>query len=83
MDIKALSNSYLALGAGGLSLIVLIWLIVYFVTKVHPTLQSIKEESKANTEVIKNNTQAIKEVSKSNDNVATALALLETSFSTF
>jgi chromosome segregation ATPase len=83
VDFKTLSNGYLALGAGGVALVVILWLIIYFVTKINPALQSIKEEAKANAEVIKNNTQAIKEVSKSNENVATALALLETSFNTF
>jgi hypothetical protein len=56
---------------------------VYLVTKINPLLQSLKENSKVQTEIIKNNTEAIKEVSRSNDNVATALQLLNQSFSSF
>jgi hypothetical protein len=53
------------------------------VTKINPLLQSLKEGSRVQAEIIKNNTEAIREVSRSNENVATALKLLNQSFSSF
>ena len=82
MDFETLSKGYLALGAGGLSLIVLIWLLVHQVVKINPVLHKLGEDNEAHKEVIKNNTDAIREVSRSNENVASALGLLENSFST-
>ena len=83
MEFDVLVKTYGVLGAGGLALLVLIWLLVYLVTKVQPLLLSIKEDSRVHTEIIKNNTEAINEVSMSNKNVATALKLLNLSFESF
>ena len=83
MEFDVLVKTYGVLGAGGLALLVLIWLLVYLITKVQPLLLSIKEDSRVHTEIIKNNTEAIKEVSMSNKNVATALKLLNLSFESF
>ena len=83
MEFDLLVKTYGAIGAGGLALLVLVWLLVYLVTKVQPLLLSIKEDSRVHTEIIKNNTEAIKEVSMSNKNVATALKLLNLSFESF
>ena len=83
MEFDALVKTYGVLGAGGLALIVLIWLLVHLITKVQPLLLSIQEDSRVHTEIIKNNTEAIKEVSMSNKNVATALKLLNLSFESF
>ena len=83
MSFGEIVETYGAIGAGGLALVVLIWLLVYLVTKINPLLQALKEDNKVHTEIIKNNTEAIKEVSRSNENVATALKLLNQSFGTF
>lgn len=83
MSIGEIVETYGAIGAGGLALVVLIWLLVYLVTKINPLLQALKEDNRVHTEIIKNNTEAIKEVSRSNENVATALKLLNQSFGTF
>ena len=83
MSFGEIVETYGALGAGGLALVVLVWLLVYLVTKINPLLQALKEDNKVHTEIIKNNTEAIKEVSRSNENVATALKLLNQSFGTF
>lgn len=81
MDFETIIKTYGAIGAGGLALAVLIWLLIYLVTKIDPLLNQIRKDNEAHKEVIKNNTEAIKEVSRSNQNVAQALALLDNSFS--
>ena len=83
MDFETIIKTYGAIGAGGLALVVLIWLLLYSVTKIDPLLNQIKNDNEVYKEVIKNNTEAIKEVSRSNQNVAQALALLDNSFSSF
>jgi len=81
MDFETIIKQYGAIGAGGLALVVLTWLLIYLVTKIDPLLNQIRKDNEAHKEVIKNNTEAIKEVSRSNQNVAQALALLDNSFS--
>ncbi len=83
MDFETIIKTYGAIGAGGLALVVLIWLLIYLVTKIDPLLNQIRKDNEAHKEVIKNNTEAIKEVSRSNQNVAQALALLDNSFGSF
>lgn len=83
MDLGVIIKHYGALGAGGLSLVVLVWLIVYVITKQYPILEQIRVDNESHKEVVRNNTEAIKEMSRSNQNVAQALALLDNSFSTF
>jgi len=83
MDFGTIIKTYGAIGAGGLALVVLLWLLVYLVTKIDPLLNQIKQDNETHKEVIKNNTEAIKEVSRSNQNVAQALALLDNSFNSF
>lgn len=83
MNFETLVKTYGAIGAGGVALLVLLWVLVHLVTKIDPLLQTLKEQNGVHTEIIRNNTEAIKEVSKSNDNVATALQLLNQSFSSF
>ncbi|MDK2932787.1 MAG: hypothetical protein PWP27_597 [Clostridiales bacterium] len=78
--LKALTDSYIAVGAGGLSFLALIFIVFYFVTKIQPTLNQIKLDNQSHVEVIRNNTEAIKEMSKSSDNVASALRLLDNSY---
>lgn len=83
MDLGSMVKSYGAIGAGGLALVVLLWLLVYLVKKINPLLDQIQSDNQAHKEVIKNNTDAIKEVSRSNQNVAQALSLLDNSFNSF
>lgn len=78
-ETKTLYDMYVTVGAGGLALIVLMGLIIYFFLKLKPTLDKIQIDSALGTEVIKNNTKAVEELSRSNDNVASALTLLKTS----
>lgn len=75
-------KEYLTVGAGGVSFLLLVWLMVFLVRKLHPTLEAINRTNAEHAQVITNNTDAIKEMAKSNDNVATALKLLENSFET-
>ncbi len=77
--VKELSDLYLACGVGGMSFIVLVALLVYILKGIYPLLHSIREEGAVTREIIQNNTKAIEKVSESNQNVATALHLLEKS----
>ena len=83
MDFGTLVKTYGSVGAGGMAIIVLIWLLYYLVTKINPILDQLRSDNESHKEVIRNNTEAIKEVSRSNENVANALSLLDNSFSTF
>ena len=82
MEFKEVLDGYMAVGAGGLSVIILVWLLIYLVTKIKPALDTIQESNLVHSEVLKNSTEAVREVSRSNDNVANALVLLNHSFST-
>lgn len=83
MDLGTIVKTYGAIGAGGLSLVVLVWLVVFIITKQNPILEQIRMDNESHKEVIRNNTEAIKEVSRSNQNVAQALSLLDSSFTSF
>lgn len=82
-EAKELADLYLTLGAGGLILVVSIGIVIYAVLKLRPILEQIRADNKVNTEVIKNVTSAVREMSRSNDNVANALALLNNSIKNF
>lgn len=83
MDFVTIVKQYGTMGAGGLAIVVLVWLLIYLVTKIDPLLNQIRKDNESHKEVVKNNTEAIKEISRSNQNVAQALTLLEHSFSSF
>ena len=78
--ISEVTKMYLSLGAGGAAVIVILWLVHFLVTKIHPILGEIKRDSSTYMEVVRNNTRAVDEVSRSNDNIATALSVLNGSF---
>ena len=93
-NLQELSNIYLAIGAGGLCVVVLVAIVIYLIVKVYPTLNELKTEIKANNvevkesrqsylEVARNSNDAIREMSRSNENVASALKLLHSSFNNF
>lgn len=82
MDIKQLADIYLLVGSGGISVLILVWVLIYLITKINPSLQAIRESNIVHSEILKNSTDAVKEVSRSNDNVASALSLLNHSFNT-
>ena len=82
MEVKDIYQAYVTVGAGGLSLIILIWLLVYLVTKVNPSLQSIKESDIIQSKILENCTEALKQVSCSTDNVAATLSVVNHSFNT-
>jgi Sec-independent protein translocase protein TatA len=76
---KEISEAYIAVGAGGLSVIVVIWILIFLIKRLYPLIASMKEDNNAYKEIIKNNTDVVKEMSKSTENVATALKLLDSS----
>lgn len=85
-ELKAMQEGYLALGVGGFSFIILVIVLLYVLYKITPTLVSLKEDTQAlqrdtqiYKEAIDNSTQAIQECARSNQNVASALTLLERS----
>lgn len=83
MDILNLAKQYGSIGAGGIAVVSLVYMMYFILTKIVPLLDSIKQASTIQTAIIQNNTDAIKEMSRSNDNVANALALLDNSFGSF
>lgn len=66
-----------ALGIGGFAIVSTIGMLWYFLKTLNPVLSNIKETNSAHAEVIRNNTSAIKEISRSNDNVALALSMIQ------
>jgi chromosome segregation ATPase len=87
MDILEALKIYGSIGAGGFAVIILGVSYYKHVTKyieeMKPALEGLEKavnqieiENSASREVVRNNTEAIREVSKSNENVATALGLL-------
>lgn len=80
-ELMELKELYLALGVGGLSFIVLIVIVLYLLRVILPILNQIKQDGAVTQSVIQNNTKAIEEMSKSNQNVAMALTILDKSMS--
>lgn len=85
-ELKAIQEVYLVVGIGGLSFIILVTVLLHIIYKITPALQAQKEDIVAlqyNTlmykDAIDNSTQAVQECARSNQNVASALALLERS----
>lgn len=69
---------YMALGAGGTAVIIIFVAFLILLCKIYPQLQDIEVNSTNSTKAIEQNAEALAEVSKSNDNLAHALTLLET-----
>ena len=91
LGFKEALQLYGALGAGGFAVVILgisyYRLVNKLVDHITPALEKveiavnqIEIEYSSSKEVVRNNTDAIKEISKSNDNIATALGLLKGSF---
>lgn len=71
-------------GAGIIALTLIFWGILYTIKNIVPTVKQqnillgkLCENDNYNAEIIRNNTEAILELSKSNDNVAEALKILD------
>ena len=79
--LQELKEAYLAMGVGGLSFIVLLSVLWFLLKSVKPTLEQIRQDGAVTQSVIQNNTRAIEEMSKSNQNVAMALTILDKSMS--
>lgn len=84
MDIvtEELANLYLTIGAGGLCLVAVVGLLFYAIAKIHPAINKMNTDSELVKQVVQNNTDAIKEMTRSNDNMASALKLIDGSMST-
>lgn len=84
--LKAFQDAYLVLGIGGLSFVALITVLMYILYRITPALLALREDTRTlqqetmiYKEAIDNSTQAIQECARSNQNVASALTLLERS----
>jgi len=77
-----LANLYLTIGAGGLCIVVLVGLLIFVVVRILPAINNMTTSSEVTKQVIQNNTDAIKEMTRSNDNMSTALSILSNSMST-
>lgn len=80
-QLNGLKDVYLAIGVGGVSFLVLIIVLWFILKGVVPILNQIKQDGAVTQSVIQNNTRAIEEMSRSNQNVATALTILDKSMS--
>lgn len=80
-DLNELKEIYLAIGVGGVSFLVLVVVLWYLLKTVLPILHQIRQDGAVTQSIIQNNTKAIEEMSKSNQNVATALTILDKSMS--
>lgn len=80
-NINDIKEMYLAIGVGGISFVMLVYVLWYYITKITPLLNQIKQEGAVTQSIIVNNTKALEEMSKSNQNVATALTILDKSMS--
>jgi len=79
MEAKAAYEIYMAIGAGGLCVVAIIIGFFILLKDVKPAMTKVQEESRIVNEVIKTNTHAIKELSQSNQNIASALTVLDQS----
>lgn len=70
---------YLAVGVGGMSFLALLGVLYYNLKCINPVLNQLMEHQAVTQQVIANNTDAVKEMGKSNQNVATALQILDKS----
>jgi hypothetical protein len=75
-------QDYITIGAGGACVLTVIGIVWYLIKTMNPVLQRISTDTATQSEIIRNNTEAIKEVSRSNDNVASALTLLKATLDT-
>lgn len=80
-ELNELTKIYLTIGVGGMSFLVLVVVLWYLLKYVLPVLNQIKQDGALTQSIIQNNTKAIEEMSKSNQNVATALTILDKSMS--
>lgn len=80
-ELDKLKEIYLAIGVGGVSFLVLISVLMYLLKVMLPILQQIQKDEVVTQNILQNNTKAIEEMSRSNQNVATALTLLDKSMS--
>lgn len=80
-ELNELKELYLAIGVGGVSFLVLLSVLGYLLKIVLPALNQIQQDVAVTHSIIQNNTKAIEEMSKSNQNVATALTILDKSMS--
>lgn len=72
-------DDYITLGAGGISFLTLIYFAFYYAKKISPKLDKVNANDTLIIQIVENNNKALSEVSKSNDNVASALNLLRAS----
>ena len=68
---------YIALGAGGAAVVIIFASFLYLLFKIYPRLNTIEVSTANGSKAIEQNAKALTEVSKSNDNLAHALTLLE------
>lgn len=78
-EINEMKDVYLAVGIGGTSFLALLGVLFFILKTILPILTKLREESAVTQTIIQNNTRAVEEVAKSNDNVATALQILDKS----
>ena len=76
--LSSVVDKYLDRGLGTIAFILLVLGIIYYAKSLRPLLVQMNTQSNTNEVLIKSSTEAVREIAKSNENVASALALLTT-----
>lgn len=71
-------DKYLDKGLGTIAFILLILGVIWYAKSLRPLLLQMNTQGTTSEILIKSSTEAVKEIAKSNENVASALALLTT-----
>ena len=78
-EVNEIRDLYLAVGIGGMSFLVLVFVLYFLLKSIIPAISGLKDLVVALRQDNAVNTKAIEEFAKSNDNVATALNLVSVS----
>lgn len=68
---------YVDKGLGVVSFLLIVAIVVYYVLKIEPLMKARNAQDARMEEIVRNNNTVIAELSRSNDNVAVALTLLQ------
>lgn len=71
MDSTELMNTYLTIGAGGLCVILMSWIVIYLIRSIAPKLDKLESDNKVTNEILRNTNEmmskAIEIISKNQD----------------
>lgn len=83
LEIQTIGQLYIAIGAGGLCVVAFVASYFLCLKKIEKSVDTMALNAATQAEVIKNNTAAIHEFSRSNDNVASAISMIDATIKGF